>query len=115
VTSQAILSTEPSQVQDPDMVPFWDLEDGSQPYYLDSLLVGNDIDLGDLNLSFLGATAEYPVQALSRGELQSPQHRPTLRQPDTDSSYWSRTEADDTILQQSWHTYCVLFPRLLAM
>ena len=107
-TTCSVLSTEDSGIPQCNLIPYWELEDGFQSYYLDSLLVSNGMDLDQLNLSFLGATGEYPLQAPSRDEVQASQH--DMVQPEAAQQGQCAGIESDSVLQRSWHTYCIAEP-----
>lgn len=108
-TAFPVPSTGGSNIHQTDLMSYWGLEEGSQPYYLDSLLVGNEMDLDELNLSFLSATGEYPIQVPSRDETQSPQRYEAPVNSAAVPGHGLRVDLD-TKIQRSWHTYCVSAP-----
>jgi hypothetical protein len=88
-----------------DELPYWDFDDDPQGSFFDSLL-NNNMNLGDLNTSLLNTmTVESRLEMTGGHE---PRNMP-LNMPSTVETFTldGRKSCErESVIQQSWHTYC---------
>lgn len=106
LTQWTLPSVGESSAHQSDSMPHWSMQNDPGISCLDSIFFGNDMDLDDLNLSFLNATGEYPAQSTmgdisggARGHLDQPTSHGAA------ANEFTTTDPQSTV-QLHWHTYC---------
>ena len=84
----------------------WGPTEDFSAFSLESFLDGFDLDPDALNLSFLQATGEHPLQPAPL-EALAPSQDVTITRPVEDEYSQTRATETATKVQQNWHTYFV--------